>query len=243
MHLHPTTPTLLTTLLTLAHRATAHGYVQSISTSGSTYPGANPHSDAPTAGWPAANQDNGFASSLTTSDIICHNAAVPGSESISVAAGSTVTLTWDTWPESHHGPVLDYLAPCGGDVCSAVAKEGLRFTKIAERGLVSGSNPGVWGSDELIAAGNSWEVTIPASLAPGGYVLRHEIIALHSAGNVGGAQAYPQCVNLLVTGGGSNGLSGGTPGTGLYTDSDPGILVNIYQELDGYDIPGPAVGI
>ena len=235
------TSTLLS-ILPLLHQVSAHGFVQSITANGQSYPGADPHSDAATAGWHAANQDNGFASSLTNSDIICHNSAVPGSEHIEVTAGSTLTLTWNTWPDSHKGPMLDYLAPCNGP-CSEVAKESLRFTKIDEAGLISGSNPGHWASDDMIAAGFSWRTTIPNSLAAGNYVLRHETIALHSAGQQGGAQAYPQCINLKVTGGGSNALSGGTVGTSLYTPTDPGILIDIYRSLDGYDIPGPAVGV
>lgn len=40
--------------------------------------------------------------------------------------------------------------------------------------------------------GFSWNVKVPSSLASGSYVLRHEIIGLHSAGNPNGAQNYPQ---------------------------------------------------
>ena len=44
--------------------------------------------------------------------------------------------------------------------------------------------------------GFSWDVKIPSSLASGSYVLRHEIIGLHSAGNPNGAQNYPQVSTL-----------------------------------------------
>lgn len=36
-------------------------------------------------------------------------------------------------------------------------------------------------------------VAIPSDIAPGNYIIRHEIIALHSAGQENGAQSYPQC--------------------------------------------------
>lgn len=36
------------------------------------------------------------------------------------------------------------------------------------------------------------DFTVPQHLAPGNYVLRHEIIALHAAGQANGAQNYPQ---------------------------------------------------
>ena len=29
-------------------------------------------------------------------------------------AGDTLTIFWNTWPESHKGPVLNYLAKCDG---------------------------------------------------------------------------------------------------------------------------------
>lgn len=47
---------------------------------------------------------------------------------------------------------------------------------------------------DLIKNNFSWDLTIP-NLAPGNYVVRHEIIALHAAGQANGAQSYPQCIN------------------------------------------------
>ena len=58
-------------------------------------------------------------------------------------------------------------------------------------------------------------------------------IALHSAGTEGGAQNYPQCFNLQVTGSGSD-VPAGVLGTELYSPTDPGILVNIYTSLSTY---------
>lgn len=92
----------------------------------------------------------------------------------------------------------------------------------------------------MIANNNSWSVTIPTDIASGNYVLRHEIIALHSAEEADGAQNYPQCVNLQITGTGTATPSG-TLGTALYQESEAGIIVNIYQSLSTYDIPGPTL--
>lgn len=117
----------------------------------------------------------------------------------------------------------------------------MEFFKIDGVGLLDDTTvPGNWASDTLIANNNSWTVTIPSDIAPGNYVLRHEIIALHSAGNADGAQNYPQCVNLEITGSGTATPSG-TLGTALYTSTDPGILINIYQTLTEYIVPGPAL--
>jgi cellulase len=228
--------------IAFAAAVSAHGHVQTVIADGQTYTGGIPSgAPADAVGWAASNQDNGFVepNSFGSADIACHKSATAPSNSVTVSAGSTITLQWNTWPESHKGPVIDYLASCGGD-CASASAGSLSFAKIAEKGLNSGSNPGNWASDDLIANGNAWTVDIPSNLAPGGYVLRHEIIALHSAGQPNGAQSYPQCINLEVTGGGSATPSG-TPATSLYTASDPGITFNLYEDFSSYPIPGPPV--
>ncbi len=234
--------------LASAAMASAHGFVQGIVADGSYYGGYlvnnYPYNPSPpdVVGWSEQATDLGFVepNSYTDPDIICHKDAENAQLSATVKAGGEVELQWTEWPESHHGPVIDYLASCNGD-CATVDKTALEWFKISESGLVDGSSaPGTWASDDLIANNNSWTVTIPSSIAAGNYVLRHEIIALHSAGQENGAQNYPQCVNLKVTGGGSDKPSG-TLGTELYTPSDEGIKFNIYAQLDSYPIPGPAL--
>ena len=232
----------------LAASVSAHGIVQGIIAGGKWYSGYNPsfqYQDPPPTviGWSTPeDQSLGFIdpNNYTSSDIICHLGATPGGASAKVEAGSVVELQWSVWPDSHHGPVLDYLANCHGD-CSKVDKTSLEFFKIDEGGLVDDSTPpGTWASDQLIANNNSWVVTIPKSIAPGNYVLRHEIIALHSAGNADGAQNYPQCINLEITGSGTDAPAGESAEK-FYTPNDPGILVNIYTSLATYKIPGPSL--
>lgn len=58
--------------------------------------------------------------------------------------------------------------------------------KIAEDGF-DGSK---WGVDRLIANQGVQTVTIPSCIAPGQYLLRGELIALHSASSPKGAQFY-----------------------------------------------------
>ena len=163
----------------------------------------------------------------------------PGAKVATVAAGGSIKLQWDTWPESHHGPVLDYLAKCAGDDCTSVSAGDLSFFKIDEKGLNDAASNS-WASDDLIKDGNAWTVTVPEDIAPGQYVLRHEIIALHSAQDANGAQNYPQCINIEVTGSGT-AEPAGVAATSLYTAKDAGISLNIYNGLTGYEIPGPAV--
>jgi len=235
-------------LLGSAAMVAGHGYVSGAVVDGKYYGGyvvtSYAYTDNPpeTIGWSTEATDLGFVSpsSFSDPDIICHKGAQPGAISAPVAAGKDVELQWTEWPESHHGPVITYLANCNGD-CSEVDKSSLEFFKIDQKGLIDDSNvPGTWATDKLISNNNSYTVTIPSDIAAGNYVLRHEIIALHSAGNEDGAQNYPQCLNLKVTGGG-NASPSGTLGTKLYNEDDSGILVSIYQQLDSYDIPGPAL--
>lgn len=69
--------------------------------------------------------------------------------------------------------------------------------------------------------------TMPQNIAPGNYIFRQEIIALHLANEKGGAEFYPSCSRITVSGSGT-----GTPTDdelvslpGAYSDTDPGIYV------------------
>ena len=237
--------TKFTALAALLTTVSAHGFVKSITAGGKQFPGGDPslkfQNPLPAvAGWLADNLDNGFVSpsAYSSDDIICHKIATNGKAYVDVTAGESIDLQWNTWPESHKGPVIDYLADCGGD-CTTISKASLKFSKIAEKGYVSGSNPGTFASDELIANGNSWKFTVPKDLKAGEYVLRHEIIALHSAGQTDGAQNYPQCINLKVSGSGTSSLTGGVSATEFYKADDAGIKFNLYTTFTSYPIPGP----
>jgi len=127
-----------------------------------------------------------------------------------------------------------------------VDKTTLEFFKIAELGeIMSGTTagtPGYWAVDQLIANNGTWEVMIPASIAPGSYVLRNGILALHSAYSEGGAQSYPQCMNLVISSAGTE-TPNGILGVDLYTEIDLSVLYNIYNDGPDtdYQIPGPPV--
>ena len=149
-----------------------------------------------------------------------------------------MTLDWRPYLWPHIGTIITYLANCNG-ACSTVDKTTLSFFKIDAVGITAPGSPPKWATDTLIAAGNKWSFTIPASIAPGNYVLRHEIIALHNAENANGAQNYPQCINLQITGSGTAKPTG-TKGEALYKANDPGILFNPYTQVNSYPVPGPS---
>lgn len=248
--MHSTTSKALLAALTGAATVVAHGHVDDIIVNGVFWQGFDPTKmpympDPPTVvGWTTEQRDNGFIApdAFASADMICHRDAKNAGGHAVVAAGDKVFIQWNGWPEGHHGPVIDYLASCGDAGCETVDKTSLKFFKIDEVGLIDGSvSPGTWGSDQLIANNNSWLVEIPPTIAPGFYVLRHEMIALHQAFDANGAQAYPQCFNLEITGGGSD-TPAGVAATDLYGANDPGVLLNIYYPpLSTYTIPGPAL--
>jgi cellulase len=235
-----------------------HGRITNITTSdGTVYSGWDPALAVsstlalPLVAWSAANLGNIFVppSRFITSDIACHFNATPGALHINTTAGDTLTLQWNEWPLSHVGPVITYLAACDGG-CADAKKETLEWVKIDELGWLNNTGwaemklGGTWASNVLIANGNRWTVRIPEVLAEGDYVLRHELIALHVAEKLGGAQAYPQCVNLRVARGvekAEKKLEGGVLATELYGMTDKGILVDVHKEIVGYGIPGPRV--
>ncbi|RDW67049.1 hypothetical protein BP5796_09798 [Coleophoma crateriformis] len=242
-----TSAALLTALLS-ATRVAAHGHVENIVINGASYEGFDinvfPYESNPPAvvAWTTPNTANGFISpsQYNSSDIICHESATNAQGYATVAAGDSISIQWTAWPSGHHGPVLDYLANCGSD-CTTVDKTTLEFFKIDGVGLIDDTTvPGNWGTDELVADNSTWLVTIPSSIAPGNYVLRHELIALHGAESADGAQNYPQCFNLQITGTGTESPAG-TLGTELYTETGAGIIVNIYSSLSTYTVPGPTL--
>ncbi|KAH7082469.1 endoglucanase IV [Paraphoma chrysanthemicola] len=236
---------------------TAHGRITHITTSsGTVYAGWDPESALesralpPLAAWKASNFGNDYVppTRFNTSDIICHFNATPGALHVNTFAGDKLQLEWNQWPVSHVGPVMTYLAACNGS-CSQVKKESLEWVKIDELGWLNSTGwddlmlGGTWASDVLIANSFTWTVQIPKDLEAGDYVLRHELIALHVAESLGGAQAYPQCVNVRVAKekSGTKKLEGGVPGTRLYGERDKGILVDVHRHIEGYEIPGPRV--
>ncbi|TVY49864.1 putative endo-beta-1,4-glucanase D [Lachnellula occidentalis] len=110
--------------------------------------------------------------------------------------------------------------------------------KVAEEGY----NPTtkIWGTDTLNTNCGKKSFIVPADLALGSYLVRAEAIALHTANTAGGAQFYMTCFQINLTGSGTATPTGVTF-PGAYNASEPGILINIYDNLQSYTIPGPAV--
>ena len=189
---------------------------------------------------------------VTSDNLACNggpNPTTPSSNMITVAAGSTAELTWrhtltsdatDVLDSSHKGPVMAYMKK----VSNAVTDTGIGngWFKIAQDSFTPSSS--TWGTDRLIANGGVQTITIPRCLAPGQYLLRGEVLALHAASTQGGAQFYMECAQVTVTA--ASGAAVESPATvslpGAYSATDPGILINIfYPTVTNYTAPGPAV--
>lgn len=183
---------------------------------------------------------------LASPDIVCNvNGGKAVSDFVSVAAGDAFTFEWyhdnrndDIIDGSHQGPIITYIAEyTEGD------GTGARWSKIDEAGY-DGSE---WAVAKLIANGGKHDLTIPESLAAGKYIIRQEIIAHHesdtafSENAARGAQFYPSCVQVEVTGSGSAVPDQDFDFNKGYTYQDPGIVFNLYSDYTTYDIPGPEV--
>ena len=165
------------------------------------------------------------------------------------------------WPHNT-GPMLTYLANCGSSPCSQFDITNSRWFKIAQIGRKS---PGsAWAqadlsafpktvlsishfidiSFSLVVTGGVATASLPSTLAPGNYLLRHEIIALHLATSLGGAEFYPACAQIQV-GGSETGAP--TPDElvsipGAYHDDDPGIFdPQVFNTSAPYIFPGPPI--
>ncbi|KAG8944678.1 hypothetical protein FRC04_001642 [Tulasnella sp. 424] len=169
-----------------------------------------------------------------------------------VAAGSTVsvemhqqpgdrTCTTEAIGGNHDGPVIIYLSKVGDS--STAAGSTASWYKIWQNGLITAdatTQTYYWATDALNDNCGKASFTIPSDIAPGDYLLRAEVIALHVAGSVGGAQHYMSCYQLTITGSGSK-TPAGVAFPGAYSQTDPGILFNLYTSFTTYTIPGPTV--
>ncbi|KAL0933853.1 glycosyl hydrolase family 61 [Colletotrichum truncatum] len=235
-------------ILSIASLASGHAIFQKVSVNGVDQ-GSLKGVRATSSNNPIQNvNDGGFACN--------NNIQYKDNNVISVPAGARVGAWWGhviggaqgpNDPDhpiaaSHKGPIIVYLAKV--DSAANSGTSGLKWFKVAEAGL-SGST---WAVDTMISNGGWHYFDLPSCVAPGEYLMRVEIIALHGASSQGGAQFYMGCAQIRVTGSGSNTGSSFASFPGAYSASHPGVLISIYDNTGkptnggkAYSIPGPAV--
>ena len=249
-------------LLASASLVAGHVIITDVVINGVHYPGTKsiitPENDAsPVRGIPEffVKYDN-----VGSTDVACSAAGYLGRKlTPEVPAGGQVGIRWGgeggpdgrQWPYPE-GPIVAYLASCNGN-CSEFIPTTAQFFKIYEEGLDTSQKPNAAGNDHTPAGQGLWAqnriqyedswswVTIPEDIKAGEYLLRHELIALHGANNAEqGAEYYPGCIQIKVTGGG-DASPATTPANKLYSYADG--LVDIYSPAPGgiesYTIPGP----
>lgn len=167
--------------------------------------------------WPDYNP----TMTVTDSKMRC-NGGTSAALSASVAAGQTVTAVWQQWTHQQ-GPVMVWMYKCSG-AFTACDGSGQNWFKIDQQGMTAPPLTGTsWGT-AVVYKDLKWTSTIPSSLAPGNYLIRHELLALHQANT---PQFYAECAQLVVTGSGSATPSGSYLASipAYASQSDPGIMV------------------
>ncbi|KAF2030731.1 cellulose-growth-specific protein [Setomelanomma holmii] len=227
----------------LASAASAHTIFQKVSVNGADQ-GQLKGVRAPDSDNPIQNVND--AAIACNKDITHTDSTV-----ITVPAGAKVGAWWghviggaqgsndpdNPIAKSHKGPIQYYLAKVSS--AATTGTTGLQWFKVAHDGLSNGK----WAVDTMIANGGWHYFTMPTCIAPGDYLMRVELLALHSASTAGGAQFYMECAQIRVTGSGTNQGSNFVSFPGAYQANDPGIVVNIYDSKGqpypaSYSIPG-----
>ena len=109
--------------------------------------------------------DNGFVAptAYANPDIICHKNATNALLAAPAKRGSKITISWDIWPTSHKGPIIDMLANCNGP-CETVDKTKLQFFKVDQMALLDPTPQyGSWSADVMMGNNFTWTIEIPST--------------------------------------------------------------------------------
>ncbi|KAI0643271.1 glycosyl hydrolase family 61-domain-containing protein [Trametes meyenii] len=235
-------PIFLASVFAALPYVTAHGYLKSVSIDGKTYEGNVPNhasGDSPIR----LIDDIDPVKGVDNPNMSCGQNAQKAALVVPANPGSSVSFAWASgnggnWPHNT-GPMMTYMASCGDTTCDKFDASGAQWFKVDEAGKKSDGS--TWVQQDVMN-GQAYTMTLPSDIAPGGYLIRHEIIALQLAVSMGGAEFYPSCTQVRV-GGNGNGVPNATVSfPGAYSDSDPGIFdPNVYNPGSSYTFPGPAI--
>jgi hypothetical protein len=227
-----------------ASYVSAHGILKRISIQGKNFEGngaGGPNSPSVIRQVSSQDPNKGADNPALT----CGPNSGPAALVADASPGDTINFDWTTasggkWPHNT-GPMLTYMASCGPVTCDKFNQADAQWFKIDQVGRKP--NNGEWVQQDLMNGGVA-SVKIPQNIAPGNYLIRHEIIALHLATSLGGAEFYPGCAQLKI-GGNGNGVPKASELVripGAYRDDNPGIFdPSVFDANAPYQFPGPSV--
>lgn len=232
----------------LATQAAAHGAVTSYVIAGKKYEGYQGFSPANSKNviqrqWPDYNP----ITNPSDPKMRC-NGGTSASLAATAAPGDKVSAIWGQWTHSQ-GPILVWMYKCPG-AFSSCDGSGSGWFKIDEAGFkgdgvqvfLDTERPSGWDIAKLVGGNKEWTSTIPAGLAPGNYLIRHELIALHQAN---APQFYPECAQITITGSGTAqpdaSYKAAIPGYCKASDPNIRVPINDHSRPQTYVVPGPAV--
>ncbi|KAI8969698.1 glycosyl hydrolase family 61-domain-containing protein [Trametes punicea] len=221
----------------------AHGYVAQVSIDGKAYAGNIPN-DYQGPSPIRLVSDIGPVKGASNPDLFCGLSAQVAELVVPANPGSAVAFQWSggdhqKWPHNT-GPLMTYMAKCGSTTCDKYNSTDAQWFKIDQAGKKP-DDQSQWVQQDVMN-GDSYTVTLPQNLPPGDYLIRHEIIALHLAVTMGGAEFYPSCTQVRVGGSGTGSPSNLATFPGAYHDDDPGIYdPNVFDPESPYTFPGPPI--
>ncbi|KAL0069303.1 hypothetical protein AAF712_003668 [Marasmius tenuissimus] len=230
-------PLLFTTCVT------AHGYIAKININGKEFDGNVPNGETKNSIIRQIN-DVSPVKGAGNPAMFCGPGEKLASDIGNANPGDSISFDWrggdnSNWPHNT-GPMLTYMASCGDQPCNQIDNTNAKWFKIQQVGRKGKGQE--WAQADLMN-GAVADVKIPSTLAPGNYLIRHEIIGLHLAQEQGGAEFYPGCAQLKI-GGNQNGRPNDNELVsfpGAYSDNDSGIKVNAFDANADYDFPGPQI--
>ncbi|KAH4066924.1 hypothetical protein HBH50_144850 [Parastagonospora nodorum] len=246
--------TVVTIIGIAAHCVSAHGGALNYTVGDTWYPGYDPFGDQTTqdsAPWMVQRKwiTNNPIFETNNISLSCNTPGTPARAYMPITAGQNITAVYGYWVHTV-GPMIVWLAYCANEAndCHMFDSSIADWFKIGQRGLLEGTiEEGTWFQKSFSMWDGSpslWPETVPKNLRPGRYLVRHEIISLHSSNK---PQFYPECAHLHVSGSGREfpGKEYMAKIPGVWSMHQPEINIDIYSpevaNRTTYNIPGPPV--
>ncbi|KAI0716126.1 glycosyl hydrolase family 61-domain-containing protein [Cerioporus squamosus] len=227
----------------------AHGFVSQVVIDGVAYAGSEPGNDQGPSPIRLVSEISPVKGA-SNPDLFCGLKAQVAEVTAPANPGSNFTIQWSggggqLWPHNT-GPLMTYMAACGSSGCDKLAASDAQWFKIDQAGKKSN---GDWvqadiskSSGPAVIEGRLLLARPPRQPRPGDYLIRHEIIALHLAVSKGGAEFYPSCTQVRISGSGTGTPNDTVQFPGAYSDTDPGIFdPSVFDDDAKYVFPGPAI--